>query len=84
VNDIGRWCRRQYVDRVEQQTSWHLVESQIEDSVITKCGRQMQRVVHWKYPGVFHPLANHLEFRTPKPNPLSLVEGGLVCKRCDK
>lgn len=32
---IGKWVRR-------RRTKWHLVESEIEGDVVTRCGRRMR------------------------------------------
>jgi hypothetical protein len=42
---IGYWIAR-FSDRTEtrQLTKWHLVESEITDRKVTKCGRQMGEI----------------------------------------
>ncbi len=39
---IGDWVRRVYVDPDYENTRAHRVESVIQDSAITKCGRRMK------------------------------------------
>jgi hypothetical protein len=40
-SSIGWWTAR-FAD-TRQLTLWHLVQSEIEDRLITKCGRQMHK-----------------------------------------
>lgn len=39
MTNIGAWAARFLGDR--QVTTWHKVESEIDDRVVTRCGRQM-------------------------------------------
>ena len=41
MSTIGLWVARFKGER--QITLWHLIESEIEDRVVTNCGRQMTR-----------------------------------------
>ena len=77
---IGQWCRRRRVDRVNQRDTWHLVESEIEDSVITRCGRQMKLAVEWQYRGWTRD-THRLEFMTDRPKNSYLFDQ-IICKMC--
>lgn len=60
----GEWCRRK-----RAKATWHVVESQIDDRAVTRCGRQMAE----------HDAAGH-ELETVYAEPTQW--GDLLCLVC--
>lgn len=71
---IGDWVQRRYDATNYASTKWHLIESQIEDRVVTKCGRQLRDYTDAK-------VSNHLSFSPVEPFTRSMEQPQL-CKRC--
>ena len=76
---VGKWVRRIRGDRRAQETRWHYVQSQIEDRVVTKCGRQMKQRV--RVPAQIRMITN--ERRDDVLEVSNGIPFNTTCVRCD-
>lgn len=52
VNRIGQWVQRFYSMGDYKNTRAHLVESEVADRFVTRCGREMKNQTNAKSPNV--------------------------------
>lgn len=60
ISHIGHWAQRIYEGSNYQNSRGHLVESEIADRIVTRCGKQMVWMTNAKTP-------NHLKFTVDRP-----------------
>lgn len=61
ISHIGHWAQRIYEVNSHRNTQAHLVESEIGDRVVTRCGRQMAWMIGTKSD-------NYLKFTVDQPD----------------
>jgi hypothetical protein len=87
VDNIGMWARRVRTDRTFQRSKWHLIQSEIDTRIVTKCGRQMEHHPRWSTPGTYFGTAQALDIQSvPRDYYGQLIDTSshheLLCERC--